>query len=83
MSNKSTKLVLQEIRKRNKKGKGPFLRRPDSLHTKITKFRRSMGLKFTLDTLPGIESVLTHFNQIVIRQVQISSYTFCFDLPVN
>lgn len=42
-----------------------------------------MGLKFTMETLPGIESVLTHFNQIVIRQVHINSYTFCFDLPVN
>ena len=42
-----------------------------------------MGLKFTMDTLPGIESVLTHFNQIVIRQVHINSYTFCFDLPVS
>lgn len=68
---------------RNKKGKGPWLRRPDSLHAKMSNLKRSAGVKFSMDTLPGIETVLSNFNQIVIRQVKISKYLFCFDLPVE
>ncbi len=68
---------------RNKKGKGPWLRRPDSLHAKMSNLKRSAGVKFTMDTLPGIETVLSNFNQIVIRQVTINKYLFCFYLPVE
>ena len=42
-----------------------------------------MAVQIELDTLPGIETVMTNFNQIVIREAQIKKYIFCFDLPVN
>jgi hypothetical protein len=37
----------------------------------MQRFKRSMGIQFNLDTLPGIETVLTNFNQIVIQEAQV------------
>lgn len=42
-----------------------------------------MAVQIELDTLPGIETVMTNFNQIVIREAQIKKYLFCFDLPIT
>lgn len=36
-----------------------------------------------MDTLPGIETVMTNFNQIVTPKPVVQSYLFCFDLPVS
>ena len=63
-----TKHILSKIRTRNKQSKGPWLRRPDQLYAKIIKFKRSMGLRVEIDTLPGIETMFTNFNQIVLRR---------------
>ncbi len=62
------KYILTQIKTRNKKGRGPYLRRPDSLLAKMLQKKRSMAVKIVLDTLPGIETVMTNFNQIVIRE---------------
>ena len=67
-SPEGTKQILSKIRTRNKQSKGPWLRRPDQLYTKIIKFKRSMGLRVEIDTLPGIETMFTNFNQIVLRR---------------
>ena len=41
-----------------------------------------MGFQIEIDTLPSIDTMMTNFNQIVIRNGIINKYRFCFDLPV-
>jgi hypothetical protein len=41
-----------------------------------------MGFQIDVDTLPNIDTMMTNFNQIVIRNGTINKYFFCFDLPV-
>lgn len=41
-----------------------------------------MGFQIAMDTLPNIDSMMTNFNQIVLRNGVINKYFFCFDLPI-
>lgn len=47
---------------RNKKNKGPFLRRPDSIHIPIVNVSKSIGLKMLMPNLATIDNMLTNFN---------------------
>jgi hypothetical protein len=79
---RSQKEILGMIRKRNKKSKGPYLRRPDQIVTKIVNVSKSFGFKVQMSNLPGIDNMLTNFNQIVLSEPLISKYYCSFDLPV-
>ena len=59
---RSQKEILGLIRKRNKKNKGPYLRRPDQITAKIVNVSKSYGFKVQMSNLPGIDYMLTNFN---------------------
>ena len=80
---RTQKEVLNCIRTRNKKQKGPFLRRPDSMHIKVVNVYKSMGFDMQMVNLAGIDNMMTNFNQIVIQEGIINKYYFSFDLPVH
>ena len=54
------------IRQRNKKQKGPYLRRPDTTHVKVVNVTKSIGFDMAMVNLAGIDNMMTNFNQIVI-----------------
>ena len=59
---RSQKEVLNLIRNRNKKGKGPFLRRSDTMHIKIVNVTKSIGFDMQMVNLAGIDNMMTNFN---------------------
>ena len=80
---RTQKEILNMIRQRNKKQKGPYLRRPDNMHIKICNVTKSIGVDMSMVNLAGIDNMMTNFNQIVIQEGIINKYYFCFDLPVH
>lgn len=51
--------VLNQL---NGQNTGPYLTRTNTLHTKMLNINKSIGIEFTFDNLPKIESFLTNFN---------------------
>lgn len=75
--------MLLTLRHRNKKNKGPWLRRPDEIHIPIVNVTKSVGFKMLMTNLASIDNMLTNFNQIVMQEGVIQKYFFSFDLPVH
>ena len=50
------------LRNLNKKNRGPFLVRPDSIHIPIVNVTRSIGFKMNMSNLASIDNMLTNFN---------------------
>ena len=71
------------LRSRNKKNKGPYLRRSDQIHIPIVNVAKSLGFKMMMSNLASIDNMLTNFNQIVMQEGIIQSFFFSFDLPVH
>ena len=59
---RSQKSVLSSLRSRNKKQKGPFLRRSDQIHVPLVNMTKSLGLKMLMPNLASIDNMLTNFN---------------------
>jgi hypothetical protein len=73
---------MQHIRKKNRKGEGPWLTRADTIHSKAVNMYKSIGFEVQMEGLSQIEMMMTNFNQIVLQNATLNKYFISFDLPV-
>lgn len=59
---RTQKSILGTLRGRNKRNKGPYLRRPDFIHIPVVNVTKSLGFKMLMPNLASIDNMLTNFN---------------------
>ena len=82
---KILKFYLNQLEKLNKQNKGPWVTLDkDTILIKLLNFsNRSLAMQIRVPDLCELPSLMTNFNQLVLREFEIQKLYICFDLPLT